>query len=127
MNLFNRIFTIISLVVLAILGVATLVVPAQMLQFASDLANSIHFEVFGGMTATARISIRVALALVFALVIFLLLWLETRRGGARHVEVAKASGGRIRIHTSDVESRIQQQVDAVSGILSSRVRVNERD
>jgi hypothetical protein len=127
MNLFNRIFTIISLVILAILGAATLVVPGQMLQFANDLANGIHVDVFGGMTSTARITIRIALALVFVLVIFLLLWLETRRSGARHVEVAKASGGRIRIHTGDVETRIQQQVDAVSGILSSRVRVNERD
>jgi hypothetical protein len=127
MNLFNRIFTIITLVAVAILGAATLVLPAQMLQFAGDLANAIHNSVFGDMAQTARIAIRIAIALVLVVVVFLLLWLETRRGGARHVDVAKASGGRIRIHTGDVESRIQQQVDAVSGILSSRVHVAERD
>jgi membrane protein implicated in regulation of membrane protease activity len=127
MNLFNRIFTIVSLVLIAILGAATFVIPDRMLLFVSGSADFIHTSLLGGMTDAARLGIRVVAALILLVVVFFLLWLETRRGSSRHVEVAKATGGQIRITTRDVEARIQQQVDAVSGIITSRVRVNEHD
>ncbi len=127
MNLFNRVFTIVSLVVLTLFGVATLVTPGAVLLFINSTASFIHISVFAGASDAGRIAVRLLLAIVFIAIVLMLMWLETRRGGSRHVDVAKSSGGQIRIHTSDVEERIAQQVDAISGILTCRVRVNERD
>lgn len=127
MNLFNRVFTILSLVVLVILGAASLATPALVLQFVNDSASYFHTIVFAGMSDVGRMTVRILLAIVFAAVAVTLVWLETRRGGSRHVDVAKSTGGQIRIHTSDVEERLSQQVDAISGILSCRVHVTERD
>jgi hypothetical protein len=127
MNIFNRVFTIVSLVVLAIFGAATLVTPDQVLLFVNNTASFIHISVFAGMLGTGRVAIRLLIAIIFVTVILVLMWLETRRGGSRHVDVAKSSGGQIRIHTSDVEERIAQQVDAISGILTCRVHVNEHE
>ena len=127
MNLFNRLFTIVTLVVLAIVGTATLITPDQVLLFITSTANSIHGGLLGGVTDAARIAIRIVIALIFVAVILILMWLEIRRPRSRHVEVAKTSGGQIRIHTADVEERIQQQVDAISGIISARVHVSEKD
>ncbi len=127
MNLFNRIFTILALVVLAVVGTATLITPDQVLLFINNTANAIHGGLLGGATDTMRLAIRIVVALIFLAVILFLVWMETRRVRSRHVEVAKSSGGQIRIHTADVEERIQQQVDAVGGILGARVHVNEKD
>ncbi|MCL4504649.1 MAG: alkaline shock response membrane anchor protein AmaP [Chloroflexi bacterium] len=127
MNLFNRIFTFVALVVLAIVGTATLITPDQVLLFITNTANTIHGGLLGSVTDAARIAIRIVIALIYIAVILALVWLEIRRPSSRHVEVAKTSGGQIRIHTADVEARIQQQVDAVGGIISARVHVDEKD
>ena len=127
MNVFNRIFTTVSLVCVAIFGAAVLITPSEVLSFINSFASVIHVTFSPGISDVSRVALRLLIALILISVCLTLVWLETRRGGSRHVDVSKSSGGQIRIYTSDVEARIEQQVDAISGVVTCRVRVSERD
>ena len=118
MNLFNRIFTVASILVLIILGLGILLVPAGLAVLVNSLLQLV--DISQGI-------IRILVAIVVFGIGVLLLWLEFRRPGSRTVEVVRSTGGRIHITTGHVEERIAQQVDALSGVISSRVRVSERD
>jgi hypothetical protein len=118
MNLFNRVFTIVLIVILMILGLGVIFLSDNMIILSTNLLNLI--KPVDGV-------IRALVGVAYLVLMFFLLWLEFRRPGSRTVEVARSSGGRIRITTSHVEERIAQQVDALSGVIAARVRVNERD
>lgn len=119
MNLFNRVFTIVTILVLTILGLGVIFLPDSMLALTTTL-----LDITKSLSAAG---IRALIGLLFLVLMFFLLWLELRRPGSRTVEVARSTGGRIRITTLHVEERIAQQVDALSGVIAARVRVNERD
>ncbi len=119
MNLFNRIITIISLLVTTVLVLGILLIP-------SDLLTSWLGYLFS-LVNTMQPALRALISLIFILIVLLILWLELRRPGARTVEVARSTGGRIHITTSHVEERIAEQVDAMSGIIQVKVRVSGRD
>lgn len=119
MNLFNRIITIISLLVTTVLVLGMLLIP-------SDLLTSWLGYLFS-LVNTMQPALRALISLIFILIVLLILWLELRRPGARTVEVARSTGGRIHITTSHVEERIAEQVDAMSGIIQVKVRVSGRD
>ena len=127
MNTFNRVFTLVGLILLTIFGAATLVAPAMMLGFISNVAGLFHTTIFAGMTDIARILIRILLAVIFVAVMLALVWTEIRGPASRTVEVARATGGRIRLTTRDLEEQIRQRVDAISGVLGVNVKVSERD
>jgi len=118
MNIFNRIFTIITIFILTIVGLAVVVLPANLQVASGSVLAAVE---------SIQVSLRFAVALVFIIVMFLLLWLELRRAGSKTVEVARSTGSRIRITTSHVEERLTQQIDALGGVISSRVKVGERD
>ncbi len=119
MNLFNRIFTILSLLVLTVLVLGVLLVPPNLL--------SSSLTTFLGLVNTLQSALRALISLVFLAVVLFLLWLDLRRTSGRTVEVARSTGGRIHITTSHVEERIAEQVDAMSGVIQAKVKVNERD
>ena len=119
MNLFNRIITIISLLVTTVLVLGILLIP-------SDLLTSWLGYLFN-LVNTVQPALRALISLIFILIVLLILWLELRRPGARTVEVARSTGGRIHITTGHVEERIAEQVDAMSGIIQAKVRVSGRD
>lgn len=127
MNTFNRAFTLVGLILLTIFGAATLVAPALMLNFIDGAAAFFHTSVFGGMTDIGRVLVRILLAVIFVAVMLTLVWLEIRGPASRTVEVARATGGRIRLTTRDLEEQIRQRVDAISGVLNVKARVTERD
>jgi hypothetical protein len=118
MNLFNRIFTTISILILTVLGLSIFLVPGNTNALTSTLLNSLD---------TLEVGLRILVALVFLALMAFLLWLEFRRSGSRTIGVASSKGGSIRIHTQDVEERIRQDVDAVSDVISVKTRVTERD
>ena len=127
MNTFNRAFTLAGLILLTIFGAATLVAPAMMLNFIDGAAAFFHTSVFGGMTDFARVLVRILAAVIFVAILLALVWLEIRGPASRTVEVARATGGRIRLTTRDLEEQIRQRVDAISGVLHVKARVTERD
>lgn len=127
MNTFNRAFTLVGLIALTIFGAATLVAPAMTLSFIDAAAAFFHTSVFGGMTDIARLLVRILLAAIFVGVMLALVWLEIRGPASRTVEVTRATGGRIRLTTRDIEEQIRQRVDAISGVIGVKVRVTERD
>ena len=127
MNTFNRVFTLAGLILLTIFGAATLVAPAMMLNFIDGIAAFFHTSVFGGITDIARVLVRILLAILFVAVMLALVWMEIRGPASRTVEVTRATGGRIRLTTRDIEEQIRQRVDAISGVLHVKVRVTERD
>lgn len=127
MNTFNRAFTLAGLILLTIFGAATLVAPAMMLNFIDSAAAFFHTSVFGGMGDIARALVRILLAAIFVAVMLALVWMEIRGPASRTVEVARATGGRIRLTTRDLEEQIRQRVDAISGVLHVKARVAERD
>lgn len=119
MNLFNRIFTILSLLIVALLVFSILFIPsATLIPWTSIL--------FNGMDSV-QAALRALVGLILLIVVLLILWLEFRRPGSRTVEVARSTSGRIRITTGHVEERIAEQVDAMAGIIQAKVKVTERD
>jgi hypothetical protein len=118
MKLFNRIFTIVSLIVLSVLVFSALFIPAPTL---TSLIST-----FIALLPTDA-SLRALIGLLFLVIVVFLLWLELRRPGSRTVEVVRSTGGRIRITTAHVEQRIAESVDAMSGIIQTKVHIQERD
>jgi hypothetical protein len=119
MNLFNRIFSIVSLLVLTVLVLGVLLIPPEQL---SALTASLF-----AMVNNVQPALRALISLLLIVIVILLLWLEFRRPGSRTVEVARSTGGRIRITTGHVEDRVAEQIDAMSGVIQSKVRISERD
>jgi hypothetical protein len=127
MNTFNRIFTLVGLVVLLIVGALALLAPAAFLSLLNSLANAVHAGPLSGMSDVGRFLARLLIAVVYVGALGSLVWLQFRGPGGHTVEVQRSTGGRIRLTTRDLEQRIQQQVNAISGVVSARVRVSERD
>lgn len=128
MNVFNRIFTVVGIIVLIVVGAATLISPAIVLAFIQNSANAIHVSVFAGMTDWARFGVRVLATVIFVLIMLGLLWLELRRPAQRTIEVGRYTGGTtIHISTDAVESKIRDAVDALSGVIGAKVRATHRN
>jgi preprotein translocase subunit SecG len=128
MNAFNRVFVIVTLVMLLVLGVATLLSPALMLGLAQSTANAIRTGFFANYTDVGRFLARFMLAIGWGLLIGALLWRELRRPGSRTIEVAKYTGGStIRISTAAVAERVKEEVDAIEGVIDAKVIATGRN
>lgn len=128
MNAFNRIFVIITLVVLLVAGVVTLVSPAFTLGLMQNSANNIRNTFFLGFTDIGRVIARVSLAIGWAMLFGLLLWVQLRRSSSRTIEVARYTGGNaIRISTGAVAEKVQDAVNAVGGVIDAKVKATGRD
>lgn len=128
MNTFNRIFVIVTLGVLLVLGAFVLVTPAGFLALMQSIANWFRGTVFAAYSDTGRVLVRLILAIVWIALIGLLLWWEVRRPGSRHIEIARYTGGStIRISTDAVQEKVKEQVDAIAGVLESKVHATGRN
>lgn len=128
MQTFNRVFVVAALGVLLVLGVFVLVAPAAWLGLMRAIADWFRGTVFVAYSDTGRVLARVLMAMVWAALIGFLIWLELRQGGSRDIEIARHTGeSAIRISTDAVRERVKARVDAIPGVLSSKVRVIGRD
>lgn len=128
MNAFNRVFVIITLILLLVFGVVTLVSPAFTLGLAQNTANNIRSNFFAGFTDVGRVITRITLAIGWFMLIGLLLWAEFRRGSSRTIEVARYTGGNaIRISTGAVAEKVQDAVNGISGVIDVRVKATGRE
>lgn len=128
MNAFNRFFVIITLAVLLVAGVVTLISPAFTLSLLQNTANNIHNSFFNGFTDIGRFIARVTLAIGWAMLIGALLWVQLRRSSSRTIEVARYTGGNaIRISTAAVAEKVQDAVNAISGVIGAKVKATGRE
>lgn len=128
MNTFNRIFVIVALGVLLVLGAFALVTPAGFLALMQSIADWFRGTVFAAYSDTGRVLVRLILAIIWVALIGLLLWWELRRPGSRTIEIARYTGGStIRIGTEAVQEKVKEQVDAIAGVLESKVRATGRN
>lgn len=128
MNAFNRIFTIVILAALLVVGVFVLITPAGFLGLMHAIADWFRGTVFAAYSDTGRILVRLILALIWAALLGVLIWLEVRRPGSRDIEIARYTGGSaIRISTDAVQDKVKEQIDAISGVLDARVRATGRN
>ncbi len=126
MNVFNRILSVLFMLIVAVGGAVALIAPAATLQMAQQLANFGH-NLLGELPAGLRLVARIAMAGLFSLFMAVLLWLELRRPQAKSVEVQRAQGGKIKLTTSDIQRRIGESVSAVDGVRSTKVFVDARN
>ncbi len=128
MNAFNRVFTVIGLIVLLIGGAATLITPAGMLSLLQSIADAARLQLFAGFSDTSRFVARVVLAIAWVLLIGFLLWIELRRPSTATVEVMRYTGGNtIRIRTTDVAERLHDAIIQVADVLDAKVKVIGRN
>jgi hypothetical protein len=128
MNASNRVFVIICLVALLLLGAFVLVTPAGFLGLTHTLANTFRANVFAAYSDTGRLLVRIILAIVWVALMIFLLWLEVRRPGTRTIEIARSTGGStIRISTAAVADKIKEQVNAVAGVIDAKVNATGRN
>ncbi|BCX03587.1 MAG: hypothetical protein KatS3mg053_1525 [Candidatus Roseilinea sp.] len=128
MNTFNRVFVIVTLGVLLILGAFALVTPAGFLALMQSIANWFRGTVFAAYSDTGRVLVRLILAIIWIALIGLLLWWEVRRPGSRNIEIARYTGGStIRISTDAVQEKVKEQVDAIAGVIESKVHATGRN
>ena len=126
MNAFNRFLIVIVFIFAAVAGALALISPVTALLGVQLAANAGH-GVLGELQPGIRLLVRLALAVLFLLVMGLLLWLELRRPNAKSVEVQRAQGGRIKLSVSDVQQRIGENIEAIAGVISAKVKVNARN
>ncbi len=124
MNVFNRLFTIVGLIVLLAAGLLSLLSPSTAIALPQSIADSIRVNVFGTMPNYARFWVRFLAATIFALIMAGVLWLELRRPAQRSIEVGRSSGAgtTIRISTDAVEGKVRDKVDSLDGVIGSKVR-----
>lgn len=129
MNAFNRIFTIFGLIVLLVVLTAALLVPPVVINGAQAAADWLHNFMFVNMgdAPAARLLVHVALAVLFALIILFLLYLQLRRPRPRKtVEVAQESGGKVRVMNETIEKRLQDQIEGLGDMVNAKVKVHEK-
>lgn len=128
MNAFNRAYTLVSLIVLLIVGVFALIAPGAFIGLIQGAADGLHRLLFGGMgdAPALRLVIRVIIAAVFAAVILAVLFFEIQRPGPRTIEVARQQGSRIRVMNETVERKLQTQVEGLGEITQAKVHVSEK-
>jgi hypothetical protein len=125
---FNRIFVLVMLSLLLVLGAFVLIAPAAWLSLMRSIADWFRGTVFVAYSDTGRVLARVLMAVVWAALIGSLIWLELRQGSSRDIEIVHHAGeSTIRISTEDVRERVKSQVDAIPGVLGSKVHVIGRD
>jgi hypothetical protein len=129
MNVFNRLFTVAGMILLLAAGLLALLSPATAIAIPQTIADSIRTNFFGTMTDTARFGVRLLAAVIFALIMAGVLWLELRRPVQRTIEVGRESGASttIRISTDAVESKVRDKVDNLDGVIGSKVRAVTRN
>lgn len=128
MNAFNRIFVIITLAILLVLGAATLISPAFVLNLAQSVADTVRHSFFRAYTDIGRFITRFILAIVWVALLGVLLWLELRRPGSRTIEVARYTGGSaIRISTTAVADKVREEVNALDGVIDTHVQATGRN
>jgi hypothetical protein len=128
MNAFNRIFVIVTLVVLLILGAATLISPAFVLNTAQSIADSFRSGFFAAYSDVGRFITRFILAILWVAFIGALLWLQLRRPSSPTIEVARYTGGSaIRISTAAVAEKVQEEVNALDGVIDTKVQATGRN
>lgn len=127
MNAFNRVFTLIGLVLLTILGTATLIAPALMLNFIDTTAAFFQSSVLGGLSDAARLLVRIAAAIAFVPLMLTLVWLELGRPTSSALKVTTLSGGRIQITRRTLEEHLRQEIGALAGVLNVKAQVGARN
>lgn len=128
MNAFNRIFVVITLVVLLVAGALTLIAPGFVLNLMQSTADNIRANVFAGFTDVGRVVTRITLAIGWIMLIGLILWRELRRTSSRTIEVARYTGGNaIRISTGAVAEKVQDAVNAIGGVIDAKVKATGRE
>jgi hypothetical protein len=121
---FNRIFFIAALSVLPVLGVFVLVAPAAWLSLMWAIADWFRGAFFVAYPDTGRVPACALMGIVWAALIGFLIWLELRRDSSRNVKIARhASESSIHISADAVRERVKAQVDAIPGVLGSKVHV----
>ncbi len=128
MNVFNRLFTVITLIFLIVIGTAALVSPSTMITFVQNSANLMRQTLFPSTDASMRLGLRLLMTVIFVLVTLSILWLELRRPAAKTIEVGRYTGGTtIRISTDAVESKIRDAIDALGGVIGTKVKATTRN
>ncbi len=126
MDIFNKIFAIVTLIIGFITGLIAILFPQTALAAINGLAAGFHTSFFPGTDGLARFLARAPLALTFAAVIGGLLFLELRSPRSSTIEVSKATGGKVSVTTGSVEKKILAGVIAMPDVLSAKVRVATR-
>ena len=126
MNIFNKIFAIVTLIIGFITGLIVYLFPQTALAAINGLAAGFHTSFFPGTDGLARFVARAPLALTFAAAIGGLLFLELRSSRSSTIEVTKATGGKVRVTTASVEKKLLAGVIAMPDVLAAKVRVATR-
>ena len=126
MNIFNKIFAIVTLIIAFVTGLIAILFPQTALAAVNGLAAGFHASFFPGTEGLARFAARAPLALAFTAAIGGLLFLELRSTRSSTIEVTKATGGKVRVTTASVEKKILAGVLAMPDVLSAKVRVATR-
>ncbi len=84
---FNRIFVLVMLSLLLVLGAFVLIAPAAWLSLMQSIADWFRGTVFVAYSDTGRVLARVLMAIVWAALIGFLIWLELRQGSSRDIEI----------------------------------------
>jgi len=130
MNAFNRVFSIIALIILLVIGIFSLLAPNLITGIITSIDAGIKTlsNNTGEGWSPAEWAIRLLFTLVWVGVVVGLLWLELRKPDFRSVQVMRSTGsGRLRVSTKAITDRVRQRVDSLSGIINSTVEISAQN
>lgn len=126
MNLFNRLVTIVVLVVVWVTLVALAAAPSQALAWAQAGLDRLAQWLAGLETlqpAWLYALVRVGTVVLSTLILLGLLWLELRRGRVPTVRVVLPSGGQATVTAESVERRLAWHIDQLADVIEVYPRV----
>ena len=128
MNAFNRVVTVMLLLVLLLVTIAVAIFPLTALGWVGQTASdwSDYLEYWEANARYLHVAIRVAI-IVFAVLFFgILLFLELRRRKIKTVRIVTAEGSAATVVTDSVSQRLTYHVDRLADVISVVPHVSGR-
>jgi hypothetical protein len=128
MNAFNRVVTVLLLLVLLLVTIGVAIFPLTALGWAGQSAGdwSDYLEYWEANARYLYVAIRVAI-IVFAVLFFgVLLFLELRRRKIKTVRIVTAEGSAATVVTDSVSQRLTYHIDRLADVISVVPHVSAR-
>jgi hypothetical protein len=126
MNIVNRILVVLTVLVTFVICVAVFVFPIPVLDTATEALGDLSSWLETGIQPWVRITLGILLALIWAAVCAVVLFVELFPRRRRSVRVERVDGGEVEVSLKTVEEHISYEVDRMRNVLRSRSSIAAR-
>jgi hypothetical protein len=122
MNVVNRVWVVLTLLVAIPLCTILLVFPMPALE-AIGLQSAALLDFVSRLQWYARLSLGILFAVALDIIFILLIVLEVRRPTPKAIRVKKTAGGEVQVSVGSIADRLKYEIDQLSSVLRTKPKV----